>query len=565
MQKPHNPFKFHPKLLDCLRGYSLNALLSDLTSGVIVGILALPLAMAFAIASGVSPEAGIFTAIIAGFIISALGGSRVQIGGPTGAFVVIISGVVATYGLQALFICTIMAGLMLFAMGLMKMGSVIKYIPRPVTMGFTNGIAVVIFSTQIKDFFGLKLENPPSDFVEKMSAILKAFPTIDWQTTLVALASIAVIILWPVKWRRRLPGAVVALVFGTLFALIFGLDVATIGSTFGGIPDSLPSFRVPDFEWHALKGLIVPALTIAILAAIESLLSAVVADGMIEDKHDSNQELMAQGIANIVSPFFGGIPATGAIARTATNVKNGGRTPIAGIVHSLTLLVILLALAPLAKYIPMSCLAAILFMVSYNMGDWREFLVIPKMTKSDAFVFIATFLLTVIFDLTIAVEVGMLLAAMFFIRRITHSTHIDPFDEREENLENLESIAAYKIPRGVMIFRVFGALMFGAADKLDGVLRGMATPPKVVILRMRTVMALDSTAINALERLNAKIRATGAILLLSGTHSQPLQMIYKSGLAKIIGEENICSNIHIAVERATKLVALMSQQQDNQE
>ncbi len=554
---PHIPFKFRPKLLDTLRGYNLNAFFSDLGAGVIVGIVALPLAMAFAIASGVKPEAGIFTAIVAGFIISAFGGSKVQIGGPTGAFVVIISGVVAKYGMQALLICTMMAGVMLVIMSVMKMGFVIKFIPRPVTIGFTNGIAVIIFSTQIKDFFGLEIENMPSDFFGKMEAIFGALNTIDWRTTLVAAISICTILFWPVKWRKRVPGSVVALVVGTLFASITGLEIATIGSTFGGIPDSLPAFSMPEFKWADLQGLIVPSLTIAILAAIESLLSAVVADGMIEDKHDSNQELMAQGIANIVSPLFGGIPATGAIARTATNVKNGAKTPIAGIIHSITLLVILLVFAPCAKYIPMSCLAAILFVVSYNMGDWREFLVINKMTKSDALVFIITFALTVIFDLTIAVEVGMLLAAFLFIRRITDSTHIDAFDRQVENLENLESLEGYNIPRGVMIFRVFGALMFGAADKLDGVLRGNATPPKVVILRMRTVMALDTTAINALERLHSKIRATGAILLLSGTHSQPLQMIYKSGLAEIIGEENICQNIHIAVERADKLIALM--------
>lgn len=554
---PHIPFKFRPKLLDTLRGYNLNAFFSDLGAGVIVGIVALPLAMAFAIASGVKPEAGIFTAIVAGFIISAFGGSKVQIGGPTGAFVVIISGVVAKYGMQALLICTMMAGVMLVIMSVMKMGFVIKFIPRPVTIGFTNGIAVIIFSTQIKDFFGLEIENMPSDFFGKMEAIFGALGTIDWRTTLVAAISICTILFWPVKWRKRVPGSVVALVVGTLFASLTGLEIATIGSTFGGIPDSLPAFSMPEFKWADLQGLIVPSLTIAILAAIESLLSAVVADGMIEDKHDSNQELMAQGIANIVSPLFGGIPATGAIARTATNVKNGAKTPIAGIIHSITLLVILLVFAPCAKYIPMSCLAAILFVVSYNMGDWREFLVINKMTKSDALVFIITFALTVIFDLTIAVEVGMLLAAFLFIRRIADSTHIDAFDRQVENLENLESLEGYNIPRGVMIFRVFGALMFGAADKLDGVLRGNATPPKVVILRMRTVMALDTTAINALERLHSKIRATGAILLLSGTHSQPLQMIYKSGLAEIIGEENICQNIHIAVERADKLIALM--------
>lgn len=558
MNTPNIPFTFRPKLAGCLRGYNLNTFMSDLAAGVIVGIVALPLAMAFAIASGVKPEQGIFTAIIAGFIISAFGGSRVQIGGPTGAFVVIVAGVIADYGFQALLICTIMAGVMLIMMSLMKMGAVIKYIPRPVTVGFTNGIAVVIFLTQIKDFFGLEMGAVPADFFGKIRAIFAALPSVDFQTTLVAGVSLAAIILWPVKWRKRFPGSVVALIFGTLFALLFGLDVSTIGSTFGGIPDSLPAFSMPSFEWGTLRGLIVPALTIAILAAIESLLSAVVADGMIEDRHDSNQELMAQGIANVVAPFFGGIPATGAIARTATNVKNGAKTPVAGIIHAATLLVILLVFAPYAKYIPMSCLAAILFVVCYNMGDWREFLVLPKMTKSDAFVFLTTFALTVVFDLTIAVEVGMLLAAMFFIRRIAHSTHIDPYDRTAESLENLESLEGCDIPRDVMIFRVFGALLFGAADKLDGVLRGNATPPKVVILRMRTVMALDTTAVNALERLNAKIRAGGAIMLLSGTHSQPLQMIYKSGLAETIGEENICDNIHAALDRARKLSAIMN-------
>ena len=554
MKSKHIPFTFRPKLFDSLKGYSLNAFVSDLGAGVIVGIVALPLAMAFAIASGVNPEQGLVTAIIAGFIISFLGGSRVQIGGPTGAFVVVILGVIAQYGFQALLICTIMAGFMLLAMGLMRLGAVIKYIPRPVTVGFTNGIAVIIFLTQIKDFFGLEMGALPADFFDKLSALVRAFPTIGIHATLVGIVSIFVIIFWPVKWRRRLPGSVVALFVGTFFAMIFRLDVPTIGSVFGEIPNSLPRPSIPQLRWGDIQGLIVPSLTIAILAGIESLLSAVVADGMIEDKHDSNQELIAQGIANIVTPFFGGIPATGAIARTATNVKNGARSPIAGIIHAATLLVILLVFAPYAKYIPMSCLAAILFVVSFNMGDWREFAIIKRMTKSDAAVFLITFGLTVIFDLTIAVEVGMLLAAVFFIRRVTESTHIDAFDKEAEHIENLESLEDKEVPRGVMVFRIFGALMFGAADKLDGVLRGMATPPKVVILRMRTVMALDTTAIDALTRLNSKIRNTGAILLLSGTHSQPLQMLRKSGLDREIGEDNICENINIALERAKKIV-----------
>lgn len=555
-------FSFRPKLIDSMKGYSLSAFGADLTAGVIVGIVALPLAMAFAIASGVTPQQGLITAIIAGFLISFLGGSKVQIGGPTGAFVVIVVAIIAKYDIKGLLICTIMAGFMLVLMSLLRMGSVIKYIPRPVTVGFTNGIAAIIFIGQIKDFLGLKIEGKHSEFFDNVSAIFHALPSISWQTTLVGLVCVFVIIFWPVTWRKRLPGSVVALFIGTFFVLFMqafcDFKVATIGTEFGGIPSELPKFTIPEFAFSDLKQYIVPSLTIAILAAIESLLSAVVADGMIDDKHDSNQELMAQGIANIVCPFFGGIPATGAIARTATNVKNGARSPISGMIHAVTLLLILLFFAPYAKYIPMSCLAAILFVVSFNMGDWREFKMIPKMTKSDAFVFILTFGLTVIFDLTIAVEVGMLLAAMFFIRRITESTHVKQLSSEDVNLEELETINIKDIPRGVMVFRVFGALMFGAADKLDGVLRGSATPPRIVILRMRTVMALDATALDTLERLNTKIRETGAILMLSGTHSQPLGIIKKSGLDKKIGEENICENINIALDRARKIMTKFS-------
>ncbi|MDB6057751.1 MAG: sulfate transporter, partial [Verrucomicrobiales bacterium] len=430
-------FPFRPKLLEVFTGYTRRDFFRDVAAGLTVGIVALPLAMAFGIASGVDPRAGIYTAIVAGFIVSALGGSRVQIGGPTGAFVAIVYGIIAQYGLNNLILCTIMAGVILFIMGLMRMGTMIKYIPHPVTTGFTCGIAVLIFSTQIKDFFGLHLEKLPADFIGKLVETFKLFSAqgikgVTWQTLAMAAGSLAIIVTWPKKFARRVPGSIVALIFATSATIVFSLDktwgLETIGSRFGGIPRSLPPLQFPHISFLDVQLLFRPALTIALLAAIESLLCAVVADGMIDDKHDSNQELMAQGLANIGVALFGGIPATGAIARTATNVKNGGRTPVAGIVHAVTLLVIILVAAPLAAHIPLASLSAVLVIVAYNMGEWGEFARLRHWPKSDAAVFIATFGLTVLVDLVYAVEIGMFLAALLFIKRISENTQITAVD-----------------------------------------------------------------------------------------------------------------------------------------
>ncbi len=420
---------FHPKLFDTLRGYNRQLFLADLTAGLTVGIVALPLAIAFAIASGVKPEAGIFTAIIAGFIISALGGSRVQIGGPTGAFIVIVYGIFLQHGLANLLICTIMAGFMLLAMGAFRLGSLIRFIPRPLVLGFTNGIAVLIALSEVKDFLGLKTGALPAEFSHKMKVLYEALPTLDMTTIALAVVSILLILLYPKRWAQRLPSPIVALVLGTLAVTLFHLPVETIGTKFGGIPQSVPSFAMPEFTFSTLRDLMSPALTIALLGAIESLLSATVADGMIDDKHNPNQELIAQGIANIVTPFFGGIPATGAIARTATNVRSGGASPIAGMVHALTLLVIVLVAAPLAKNIPLATLAAILMVVAFNMGEWEAFRTLRKYPKSDSAVLLLAFVLTVVFDLTVAVEVGMVLAVLSFINRITELTHVSVAEE----------------------------------------------------------------------------------------------------------------------------------------
>src|SRR5580658_1248935 len=424
--KSRNPsmkkwISFRPKLADTLKNYTRADLSADLVAGVTVGIVALPLAMAFAIASGVKPEAGIFTAVIGGFLISALGGSRVAIGGPTGAFIVILYGIYAKYGADNLAICTIMAGVMLLILGAARLGTAIKFIPYPVTMGFTSGIAVLIFTTQIKDFFGLRLDNVPSGFFEKMTALAGHAGTAQWAGTALAAASLAIILGWPKRWERRVPGSIVALVLGTAAVAMFQLPVETIGSRFGGIPRALPKPILPSASWDVIQHLFQPALTIALLAAIESLLCAVVADGMVDDRHDPNQELMAQGIANIVSPLFGGIAATGAIARTATNVKCGARTPVAGIVHALTLLVIILVAAPLAKFIPLVVLSAVLVVVAFNMGEWHQFRRLAKWPKGDSAVFLAVFALTVLADLPTAVEVGMILAGALFVSRIAQT------------------------------------------------------------------------------------------------------------------------------------------------
>ena len=540
---------FRPKLFDCWGHYSKQKFFFDLAAGITVGIVALPLAMAFGIASGVTPQAGIFTAVIAGFLISALGGSRVQIGGPTGAFIVIVYGIIAQYGLANLFICTIMAGVILVIMGVARLGSVIKFIPLPVTLGFTNGIAVLIFATQIKDFLGLRLDPVPSAFPEKMTALAASFPTLSLITLGLAAASLALIIVWPSTWSRKVPGSIVAVILGTVVVTFFGLPVETIGSRFGAIPQGLPPFHVPELTWSHLGDLIRPATTIALLAAIESLLSAVVADGMIDDRHDSNQELIAQGIANIACPFFGGIPATGAIARTATNVRSGAETPIAGMIHAVTLLLILLVAAPLAKYIPLATLSAVLMMVAFNMGEWAEFTMLTKYPKSDVAVFLTTFGLTVVFDLTVAVEIGMVLASFLFIRRIAETTKVSLVDEATDMEGDHHSLRGKDVPPGVLVFSVFGALMFGAAEKLENVLLHSHQEPKILILRMQKVLAMDSTALNTLEHLYQKLHQRGITLILSGPHTQPYVLMENSGFLDRLGRENITGDIDEALVR----------------
>ena len=557
-------FTFRPKLLDALKDYSRAKFFKDLVAGVTVGIVAIPLAMAFAIASGVKPEAGLFTAVIAGFLISVLGGSRVAIGGPTGAFVVIIYGIIQQYGLDNLLICTVMAGVILLIMGFARLGSMIKFIPYPVVIGFTSGIAVLIASTQIKDFFGLRVdEKMPADFVDKMILLARNADTVGWPTVLLATASVLLIVLWPKKLARWIPGSFIVLIFGTglvwlgqsdFFHLPFTMNLATIGSQFGGIPQSLPQFHMPVLEWHHIQQLVRPATTIALLAAIESLLCCVVADGMIDDRHDSNQELMAQGVANILCPLFGGIPATSAIARTATNVKNGGRTPVAGIIHALTLLGVLLVAAPVAKYIPLATLSAVLFIVAYNMGEWHVFARLTRWPKSDAIVFLTSFSLTVLIDLTTAVEIGMVLAAILFIRRVSETTQITAVDESTETEGPHHSLVGKQVPEGVLIFRVFGAFFFGAADKLESAMQNLRQEPEILILRMRKVLVMDATGLNALEELFERLHKHGKHLILSGPHTQPLLAMAKAGFLDRIGRKNVCEHIDAALERAREIL-----------
>ena len=547
---------FRPRLVDCLKGYSTKDLVPDLIAGITVGIVALPLAMAFAIASGVKPEAGIFTAVIGGFIISALGGTKVSIGGPTGAFIVILYGIGTKYGFDNLMICTILAGGLLLTMGIARMGTMIKYIPYPVTMGFTSGIAVLIFTTQIKDFFGLQIDKVPSEFVEKMKVLLGQFGTLRWPSVALAAASLAVILLWPKKWQRRVPGSIAALVLGTAAVALFNLPVETIGSKFGGIPQGLPHPHLPSLSWDNIQHLFQPAVTIALLAAIESLLCAVVADGMVDDRHDANQELMAQGLANIVCPLFGGIAATGAIARTATNVKSGARTPVAGIVHALTLLGIILVAAPLAKFVPLATLSAVLVNVAIHMGEWHNFTRLRKWPTCDSAVFLSAFALTVAVDLTVAVEIGMVLAAILFIKRSSETTQIMAVDESTETEGSHHSLIGKEVPPGVMIYRMMGAFFFGAVDKLETILKREKQEPEVLILRMRKVVAMDATGLNALEDLYEKLRRKGKHLVLSAPHTNPMMVMENAGFVDRLGRENVCPHIDAALARSREILGL---------
>ncbi len=546
---------FRPRLLDALRGYNKARFSTDITAGITVGVVALPLAIAFAIASGAKPEAGIFTAIIAGFIISALGGSRVQIGGPTGAFIVIVFGIIAQYGYANLLICTIMAGVMLLLMGAFQLGNLIKYFPRPLIIGFTNGIAVLIVLSEFKDFLGLETESLPAEFFHKLAALWHALPTVDFITLALAIVSTLFIWFYPKSWAQRFPSPIVALVLGTTVVVLFNLPVETVGSRFGGIPQGLPDFTMPEFSVSTLRHLIMPAFTIALLGAIESLLSAAVADGMIDDKHDPNQELMAQGIANIVVPFFGGLPATGAIARTATNVRSGATSPISGIVHALTLLLIILIAAPLAQYIPLASLAAILLIVAINMGEWEVFKRLKGYPRHDAVVLLVTFLFTVIFDLTVAVEVGLLLAAIFFIRNMTELSHVRLSEEHTQMPDDGEATRARKMaPPGVLIYRLYGALFFGVADKLESVLHQQHIEPEVLVLNMSEVISMDASALHVLEDLHNKLLKRGKHLILCGPHTQPYFLMQQAEFFKRLEKENLTANLDDALLRAKELL-----------
>ena len=548
-------FSFRPKLIECLRDYTRARFFSDVLAGLIVGVVALPLAIGFGIASGVSPGTGIYTAIIGGFIVSALGGSRVQIGGPAGAFVGLVYAIILQYGLPNLLICTAMSGVFLFALGAARLGTLIKFIPHPVTTGFTCGIAITIMLTQVKDFLGLQLGTVPAEFFEKIPALVRALPSLSGPTTAVGLASVALITFWPKSWARYVPGSIVAVILGTLAVHGLGLPVMTITGRFGpgAFPNGLPALHPLVFDWSHLGSLVAPAVAITMMGAIESLLSAVVADGMIDDRHDSNQELMAQGIANFTVPFFGGIPVTGVLARTATNVRNGATSPVAGMTHALTLLVIVLLAAPVAKFIPLTVLGAVLLVVAYRMGEWDEFLLLGRQAKSDAAVFLVTFTLTTCFDLTVAVKWGLILAGALFIKRIADTTHVFAHDEAASLTQGHEAVA--NLPPGVLVFRVFGALLFGAADKLDSVMRRAGTDTKVVILHLAAVTALDATALNALETLLEKLRHHGRYLVLSGPHTQPYFLMDKSGFLERVGTANVAGDLAEAVVRARELIA----------
>ena len=544
--------RWTPAFLLSLRSYKLQDFWADLIAGLTVGLVALPLAMAFAIASGVPPQAGIYTAVVAGFVISALGGSRVQIGGPTGAFVVIVAGIIAKFGISGLLMVTAMAGAILVVMGLTGLGTAVKFIPRPITIGFTNGIAILIASTQIKDFLGLQIGTVPSEFVARMSMLAKNISTLQWHTVALSTASLALILFVP-RLTRRIPGSIIALVLATACVALFHLPVATIGSSFGGIPTGLPKISIPAFRPDLILPLLPSALTVALLAAVESLLSAVVADSMTGDRHNSNMELVAQGIANLFSPMFGGIPATGAIARTATNVRSGAKTPVSGMIHALTLLMILLVAAPLARYVPLATLAAVLFVVAYNMGEWKEIGVILRLSAADKAVWAATFFLTVFADLTVAVEVGIALAALLYIYRIAQTTTVEPVTSEYIEEGRLHILQDKQVPQYVTILRIHGPFLFGATDKIQAVTENLHRLPPVVILRLRNMTALDSTGMFAIEEVARQLHASKRTLILCGAREQPSQLIHQAEFAEVIGEENICENVQHALRRAEEV------------
>jgi SulP family sulfate permease len=549
-----------PKFFTTIQDYNREQLTRDLIAGVIVGVVALPLAIAFAIASGLPPERGLYTAIVAGFLISLLGGSRVQIGGPTGAFVVIVSGIVQQHGVDGLVIATLMAGFILIAFGLLRLGAAIKFIPYPVTIGFTSGIALIIFSSQIRDLLGLDMQSVPSAFLPKWDAYVHAFDTVNPWALVVAVATLSIIIVWP-RISTRIPGPFVALIATTVLAQLLHLPVQTIGARFGAIHAGLPRPEIPHLSLPILQALVGPAFTIALLAAVESLLSAVVADGMIGGRHRSNIELVAQGVANIASPIFGGMPATGAIARTATNVKNGGRTPVAGMAHAITLLLITLFFGRWAAVIPLATLAAILVVVAFHMSEWRTFISEFRAPKSDVAVLLTTFLLTVIVDLTLAIEVGIVLAAFLFMRRMAEVTNIsvlthefiDPVDDFEHDPN---AVLRRAMPAGVQVYEITGPFFFGAAEMFKDRVGRIAGKPKVLIVRLRHVPAIDSTGLHALRELIHRSRREGMLVILSDVHAQPVVALERSGLYDELGEENIHGNIDDALNRARQYLGL---------
>ena len=546
---------FRPKILDTLKNYNKQQFLKDAIAGIIVGIVALPLAIAFAIASGVSPEKGLFTAIIAGFIISAFGGSKVQIGGPTGAFIVIVYGIVQMYGVNGLIVATFIAGIMLMIMGFARFGSVIKFIPHPLIVGFTTGIAVIIFSSQMKDFFGLNMGTVPADFLEKWQAYFHHLSAVNWYAIAIGVTTVLIILFFS-KITHIIPGSLIAILLATVAVQVFHLPVDTIGSRFGSIPSSLPYPSIPHLNWDIIKNLIRPAFTIAILGGIESLLSAVVADGMIGGNHKSNMELVAQGGANIASAIFGGIPATGAIARTATNVKNGGRTPVAGIIHAMTLLVILLLVGKWATLIPMSCLAGILIIVAYNMSEYETFIHIAKGSRSDAAVLITTFLLTVLFDLTLAIEIGMVLAVFLFMRKMIKISNVSSFLNEDKNVgvdEN--SINKYKLREEVEVFELTGPMFFGAAYKFKDAIKVIEKKPKVLIVRMRHVPIIDATGLHTIKDVLRMCRNDKIQLIISGITPLVLEEFKKSRLLFSIGKRYVTNDLNIALQRADEVIA----------
>lgn len=543
-----------PKLFTCLKNYNKEMFLNDLISGIIVAIIALPLSIALGIASGVSPKTGLITAIVGGFFVSMLGGSRVQIGGPTGAFVVIVLNILNKYGLEGLVAATFMAGVILILLGIFKLGDMVKFIPYPITTGFTSGIAIIIFSTQIKDFLGLNIDKVPSEFLSKWTCYFNNFSSINFSAAIIGILTIGIIILWP-KINKKIPGAFIAIICTTLIALFMNLDIATIETQFGEISSIIPMPSIPKLSFNMVNELLMSAVAIALLGSVESLLSAVVADGMIGGNHRSNMELVGQGVANIFSSLFGGIPVTGAIARTAANVKNGGRTPIAGIVHSITLLLMMLVLMPYVKYIPMASLAGILIVVSYNMGEWEEFKELSKCPKSDALVFILTFTLTVIFDLVVAIEVGMVLSAFLFMKRmadVTKCTYITG-DESKIN-DEIEFSSQKSMPAEIDIYEINGPFFFGAADKFIKTIKSIENHPKVLILKMSHVPVIDATGYSALNRLYDICKHKGTRIIIIELQNEPYDTLEKYGFISKIGPENVCKDLECAINTAEEII-----------